>query len=214
MNGFIKTIVIVLLFSAKSVLGQEVEIEIPAVIKNSLTLSNTYYFSDLDNGVIQSDPEISSSDIILSANDGVALDIGKQDTEAQFAIYHQNILIHDVDQNGNMYTRGGSQVGLTGSLLKNLRGGSITIGADNGVNDILDTVNGKAMVTHTFSTAFSTVPHITATARHPASTSFPDTFSVTIQSVSATSVTFLVQRTDSAAGWGMDLLLDWWGFEL
>ncbi len=98
--------------------------------------------------------------------------------------------------------------------MKNLQGGTLLFGPDDSEWDELDEIEGLAKFTYTFFSPFSTVPHIIATARHPANTNFSDVFSVTIQSVSTTSVTFLVKRVDSEGGWGMNLHVDWWGFEL
>jgi len=92
-------------------------------------------------------------------------------------------------------------------LLKTLRGGSLIVGPESGLNDELDSVTGKAQVTLTFAVPFTTIPHITATTRHPAGVSFQDTFSVTVQSISAVAVTFLIKGTDSVSGWSLDLYL-------
>jgi hypothetical protein len=48
-----------------------------------------------------------------------------------------------------------------------------------------------------------------ATARNQAGTLYNDTFSVTIKTVSATAVTFNIQRTDVNVAWGQLLQLDW-----
>ena len=64
--------------------GQDVEFDTPTILNKRLTLKNTSYFSDSDNGVIYSDPNVLASDIIISVNDGVAFDIGKRDADVEF----------------------------------------------------------------------------------------------------------------------------------
>jgi len=194
--------------------AQDVEIETSTVINDSLILKNTHYFTDSDNGVIYSDPDVVSSDIIISANDGVAFDIGKQDVDAEFSIFYHGSTVHKVTKDGDTEIAGKVKVGPSGIFMRNLTGGTIIVGPDNGANDALGGVIGKAQITHTFAIPFTAIPHITATAKHEVGTSVQDTFSVTVQSVSTTAVTFLIKRTDSTSGWGMNLLLDWWGFEI
>jgi len=100
MKNFIVVIIATLTYNVAAI-GQKLEVETPSVFKNSLVLKNTSFFSDSDNGVIYSDPDISSSDIIISANDGIAFDIGNEDPDAEFSIFYNDNVIHNVNKDGD-----------------------------------------------------------------------------------------------------------------
>ena len=106
-----------------------------------------------------------------------------------------------LDVNGKTATNE-LQVG-SGSTFSNMQGGEFTVGSS--------TVDPK-VVTLTFPTAFSSAPEVVATAKEGAA--FDNVFTITTQSISATSVTFVVKRVDSSVGsWGQDLKLSWFAFE-
>ncbi len=88
----------------------------------------------------------------------------------------------------------------TGTVLNNIQSGTITLGANG---------SGFMSFTYTFPTAFAAVPRVVATPRNQAGTLYPDTFSVTTKTVTTTSVTFNIQRTDTNTAWGQLLQLDW-----
>lgn len=87
-----------------------------------------------------------------------------------------------------------------GTSHTNIQSGTFTVGSS---------ASGFATATLTFPTAFSATPRVIATARNQAATSYGDTFTVTLRSVSTTAVTFNIQRVDTNAAWAQTLQIDW-----
>ena len=86
-----------------------------------------------------------------------------------------------------------------------MQSGSVTVGAN---------VTSQLAYVINFPVAFATAfPRVFATARNAPATNFGDAFSVSVRSVSATSVTLNIQRTDTNAGWGQLLRVDWFAVE-
>ncbi len=90
----------------------------------------------------------------------------------------------------------------------------LQVGAGTAMNGIqLGTFNAGAnpsafkIVTITFPVAFTAPPKVFASARNEAT--FNDTFSVTVRTVTATSVTLNIQRVDLAGAWAQNLQIDW-----
>jgi hypothetical protein len=108
-----------------------------------------------------------------------------------------------LDVNGTTTTNG-LQVS-NGTVFTKMQSGSVTVGPN---------VTGQMQYTITFPVAFvSALPRVFATARNEPSTSYGDAFSVSVRSVSATTVTLNIQRTDSNVGWGQQLRIDWFAVE-
>jgi len=68
---------------------------------------------------------------------------------------------------------------------------------------------GLASFNITFPTAFSAAPTVICTVRTQTGQTYNDTFAVTTKSINTTGFTVNIQRVDSAALWGQNLLLDW-----
>jgi len=101
-------------------------------------------------------------------------------------------------------TTDGLQVG-NGTVITKMQTGSVTVGPS---------ATSELVYTLTFPVAFtSTTPKVFATARNEPSTSYSDAFSVSIKSISATTVTFNIQRTDTNGTWAQQLRLDWFAVE-
>lgn len=108
-----------------------------------------------------------------------------------------------LDVNGTTTTNG-LQVG-NGTTFSKMQSGSVTVGPS---------ASSELVYTLTFPVAFtSSTPKIFVTARNEPSTSYSDAFSVSIKSISAASVTFNIQRTDTNGAWAQQLRLDWFGVE-
>jgi hypothetical protein len=108
-----------------------------------------------------------------------------------------------LDVNGTTTTNG-LQVS-NGTIITKMQSGSVTVGAN---------VTGQLVYVINFPVAFATAfPRVFATARNAPATNFGDAFSVSVRSVSATSVTLNIQRTDTNAGWGQLLRIDWFAVE-
>jgi hypothetical protein len=97
------------------------------------------------------------------------------------------------------------QVGTNGTAIAKMQAGTFAIGSQ-------PLPQATKEVTFTFTTAFTNTPKIIATCRNEVST-YTDQYVATVKTVSATSVTFIIRRLDSGAGWGQNVQLDWWGFE-
>jgi|GEM_PF-1355775 len=101
-------------------------------------------------------------------------------------------------------TTDGLQVS-NGTVFTKMQSGSITVGPSG---------TAELVYTLTFPVAFaSSIPKVFATARNEPSTSYSDAFSVSIKSISATAVTFNIQRTDLNGSWAQQLRLDWFAVE-
>ena len=104
----------------------------------------------------------------------------------------------DLDVNGDMKTES-IQIN-NGTVISTVQSGTFTAGSSGG---------SQLVTTITFPVPFTVAPKVFATARNANSTNFGDAFSVSVRSVSNTSVTLNIQRTDAAAGWSQQLLIDW-----
>lgn len=120
----------------------------------------------------------------------------------RFVIYDNNVASErvSVEPDGELRANFGLQVG-GGSSMNNIQAGTLTIGGT--------TSGGFKVVTLTFPTAFSSIPIVVATPRTETGQTHNDNFSVTTRTVTTTSVTFNVERTDATSDWGQNLLLDW-----
>jgi hypothetical protein len=90
-----------------------------------------------------------------------------------------------------------------GTVVTKLVAGSISVGSSG---------SQLKVVTVTFPEAFSTAPQVIAVAR--ASGDFPDVFAVTIRSVAKDKFVANVLRLDSPTGWGQNLQLDWFAWDV
>ncbi len=105
--------------------------------------------------------------------------------------------------NGTTVTKG-LQVS-NGTVFTKMQSGSATVGS---------CATAQKSITIFFPVAFASgTPKVFATARNEPASSFNDAFSVSVRSISSTSVTLNVQRTDSITGWGQQLLVDWFAVE-
>jgi hypothetical protein len=93
--------------------------------------------------------------------------------------------------------------------------GSVRVGGGSVFDRIVEgtTVLGPGTNTMsyavTFPKAFASSPKVIATPRNDPSFNVPDTFCVTIRSISTTGFVLNVHRVDSAGGWAQQLRLDW-----
>ncbi len=97
------------------------------------------------------------------------------------------------------------QVGTNGTTIAKMQAGTFAIGSQ-------PLAQATKEVTFSFTNPFTNTPKIIATCRNEVST-YTDQYAATVKTVSATSVTFIIRRLDSGAGWGQNVQLDWWGFE-
>lgn len=105
--------------------------------------------------------------------------------------------------NGTTVTKG-LQVS-NGTVFTKMQSGSATVGS---------CATAQKSITIFFPVAFASgTPKVFATARNEPASSFNDAFSVSVRSISSTSVSLNVQRTDSITGWGQQLLVDWFAVE-
>lgn len=109
-----------------------------------------------------------------------------------------------LDVNGTTSTNG-LQVG-NGSVFTKMQHGSVVVGSNG---------SGEKQWTIFFPVAFaSATPHVFFTARNDAGcSSCTDAFSVSVRSISTSAVTINIQRTDTNAGWGQSLIVDWFAVE-
>jgi len=107
-----------------------------------------------------------------------------------------------LDVNGTTTTNG-FQVG-NGTVFTKMQSGSVTVGSN---------ATSEMVYSFLFPIPFSGTPKIFAIARNEPSSSFNDAFSVSVSAVTATYVTFNIQRTDANSGWGQQLRVDWFGME-
>jgi hypothetical protein len=75
-----------------------------------------------------------------------------------------------------------------------------------------DSATVKTNFTFTFPKAFISVPNVLVSARN-ATAGVDDTFAVTVRTVTTTTCTVNVVRTDAAAGWGQHVLVTWMAWE-
>jgi hypothetical protein len=116
------------------------------------------------------------------------------------AAFTENVRIKG---NGTTVTKG-LQVS-NGTVFTKMQSGSVTLGSS---------ATAQKTITIIFPVGFaSATPKVFATARNEAASSFADSFSVSVRSITATSVTLNVQRTDSITGWGQQVLIDWFAVE-
>ena len=104
--------------------------------------------------------------------------------------------------NGTTVTKG-LQVS-NGTVFTKMQSGTVTVGSSGG---------SELSYQFSFPVPFaSATPKVFATARNVLST-YIDAFSVSIRSVTASTVTLYIQRTDANTGWGQQLLVDWFAVE-
>ena len=75
-----------------------------------------------------------------------------------------------------------------------------------------DSATVKTNFTFTFPKAFNSIPIVLLTPRN-ASAGVDDTFAVTVRTITTTSCTVNITRTDAAAGWGQHLQVTWLAWE-
>jgi len=108
-----------------------------------------------------------------------------------------------LDVNGTTTTNG-LQVS-NGNVFTKMQSGTVNVGGS---------ASGQMQVTINFPVAFaSATSKIFATARNQVATSYGDSFSVSVRSVTSAQVVLNIQRTDSNAAWAQLLNIDWFGVE-
>jgi hypothetical protein len=150
------------------------------------TNGTTHYGFGIQASLLQIYTESSGNDIAFGYGNSAA--------------FTENVRIKG---NGTTVTKG-LQVS-NGTVFTKMQSGSATVGSS---------ATAQKIITIIFPVGFaSATPKVFATARNEPASSFTDAFSVSVRSITATSVTLNVQRTDSITGWGQNLLLDWFAVE-
>ena len=103
-----------------------------------------------------------------------------------------------------LHVNGTSKFGSPGTVIKAMQVGQMTLGT---------CASGSCKWTLTFPNAFANTPKVIANVQTQIGQTYSDNFSVTVQSVSTTSVVFVVQRTDSNVAWGQTPLINWFAFD-
>lgn len=92
-----------------------------------------------------------------------------------------------------------------GTVFTKMQSGTVYVGPSAG---------SEMAVSFSFPVAFvSSTPKVFVTARNQSGTAYGDAFSVSIKSITSTTVTVNIQRTDSNAAWAQLLNLDWFAVE-
>jgi hypothetical protein len=150
------------------------------------TNGTTHYGFGIQNSLLQIYTEYSGADIAFGYGNSAA--------------FTENVRIKG---DGTTITKG-LQVS-NGTVFTKMQSGSAIIGSNP---------TAQKVVTLLFTVPFASgIPRVFVTARNQPATNVPDAFSVSIRSITATSVTLNIQRTDAITGWGQQLYIDWFAVE-
>ena len=115
-----------------------------------------------------------------------------------------NVGINTQTPAANLDINGSIKIGSGGSVISQMQGGKVNVGASGGQFIVIYTI--------TFPAAFINPPKVVCTASEQPGTIFDDSFNITTRQITITQFTLVVNRTDGDA-WGQAMEVHWFAFD-